>query len=79
MNKPPRDYIEHDPDEPPPDRSWKGLYWVAILVVAALWAGSLALFDIDRHSVLLGALTGGVVVAILLEYTGNKVPRWMRR
>lgn len=71
--------INHDPDEPPPDRSWKGIPWVAALTVVILWIGNIALFDIDWRSVTLGALTGGTFVAVILEYTGNRVPRWMRR
>jgi hypothetical protein len=71
--------IDHDPDEPPRDRSWKGIPWLATFMVAILWIGNLALFDLDWHSVTLGALTGGAFVAIILDYTGNRVPKWMRR
>lgn len=71
--------IDHDPDEPPLDRTGNWPYWVGIIMLAIMWIGSLALLTLDRNSVLLGALTGGIFVAIVLDYTGNRVPRWMRR
>jgi hypothetical protein len=71
--------IDHDPDEPPRDRSGNGVLWMAGLMVSLLWLGSLTLLTLDWHSVTLGAVTGGVFVAIMTEITGNKVPPWMRR
>lgn len=71
--------IDHDPDEPPRDRTGNWPYWAGIIMLAVLWAGSLMVLAMDWHSVILGALTGGVLVGFMMEYTGNKVPRWMRR
>lgn len=71
--------INHDPDEPPLDRSWKGIPWLFAAVLFLLWVGSLAVLSLDWHSVALGALTGGAFVGFVMEYTGNRVPRWMRR
>lgn len=77
MNQPP--LIDHDPNEPPLDKSWKGIPWAFAAMVALLWGGSLAILTVDWHSVFLGALTGGGFVGFVLSYTGNRVPRWMRR
>lgn len=71
--------IDHDPAEPPRDRTGNGVLWGAAAMVALLWAGSLTLMSVDWHSAVLGAVTGGVFVIIMNEITGNKVPPWMRR
>lgn len=71
--------IEHDADEPPKDRSGSSAYWAAGTVLALLWLGSLTLMNLDWHSVVLGAVTGGAFVIVMTEITGNKVPKWMRR
>ena len=71
--------IDHDPDEPPLDRTGNWPYWVGFALLAVLWIGNLALFTLDWHSIVLGAATGGIFVAIVLDYTGNRVPKWMRR
>lgn len=77
MTEPPT--IEHNPDEPPPDRSGNGVYWAWAVLLPVLWAIQLALGEIDWVSVGLGALTSALFVLVMIEYTGNKVPRWMRR
>ena len=76
MTEPPT--IDHDPDEPPPDRSWKGLPWLFLLMLIVLWVGSIATMEIDWHSVVLGLLTGGAFIGFMIEYTGNRIPKWMR-
>lgn len=77
MNEP--RIIDHDPDEPPPDRSWKGLPAAFTFAICLIWIGNLVFFDLDWYSILLGALTGGGFIILMIEYTGNKVPNWMRR
>lgn len=76
VTKPP--IIEHDTDEPPRDRTGNWPYWAGIILIAALWAITAVTEPINWHFVGLGALTGGVFVAIVLDYTGNRVPKWMR-
>ncbi len=79
MKKPTPNYIEHDPDEPPRDTTGNGVYWGWAIVLPALWAIHLILGEVQWRSVGLGALTSGIFVLAMIEYTGNKVPRWMRR
>jgi hypothetical protein len=71
--------IDHDPEEPPRDNSWRGLPIAFFAMLAILWVGSLAVLTLDWHSVALGALTGGAFAGAVIEYTGNRVPKWMRR
>lgn len=71
--------IEHDPDEMPRDLSGNGIYWAFAGMLAFFWIGTLLLIPIDWHSLALGLMTGGFVVPVILWYTENKVPRWMRR
>ncbi|MBN9236001.1 hypothetical protein QV13_12805 [Mesorhizobium hungaricum] len=73
-----RKTIDHDPDEPPRDRTGNGLYWMAGICVLLVWIGNLLAGKIDWGSVILGALTGGVFAIIMIEITGNKAPKWMR-
>ncbi|TIN88334.1 MAG: hypothetical protein E5X94_00580 [Mesorhizobium sp.] len=70
--------IEHDPKEPPRDRTGSGVLWGSAGMVALIWLVFLTLVGVDWRSALLGGLTGGVFVAIMTEVTGNKVPPWMR-
>lgn len=79
MNEPPRDYIEHDPDEPPRDMAGNGVYWGAGAVLALIWAATLLTVSIDWHSFVLGGSTGLFLGICGIAYTGNKVPKWMRR
>lgn len=71
--------IDHDPKEPPRDRSGNGVVWAALGMLALMWVGSLTLMTVDWHSVILGALSGGFFIGAMTEITGNKVPPWMRR
>lgn len=48
-------------------------------MITALWAIAAATEEVDWYFTGLGALTGGTFVAIVLDYTGNRVPKWMRR
>jgi len=77
MNEP--RIIDHDPDEPPPDRTGNSVYWAGLVILVAIWAVYLFLKGVDWESVMLGGLTGGMFVIIMIAYTGNKVPKWMRR
>jgi hypothetical protein len=70
--------IEHDPKEPPRDRSGMGIYWANFLILCVLWAWKL-LDGLDWQSVALGLWTGLFVAIWAIEMTGNKVPAWMRR
>lgn len=79
MQKPPAKYIEHDPDEPTRYTSSKGVYWGWAVILPVIWLIHLTLGEINWRSVGLGALTSGIFVLAMIEYTGNKVPRWMRR
>jgi len=77
MNEP--RIIDHDPDEPPPDRTGNGIYWAWCVILPVLWLIQLTLGEVDWQSAVLGGLTGGMFVIIMIAYTGNKVPKWMRR
>lgn len=71
--------IDHDPTEPPRDRTGNWIYWAGAALVVVLWAVSLSTMTLDWHSVRLGAITGGVFVLIMTAITKGKVPPWMRR
>lgn len=65
--------IDHDPNEPPVDRTPGPWRWVmAILIVG--WAGYLYSFPVDWRSIALGVLTGAAIVAWAVDITGNKIP-----
>lgn len=76
MTKPP--IIEHDQDEPPPDRTGNGIYWAAFLGLVFIWIASLATMTIDWHSFVLGGSTGLFIGIWGIAVTGNKTPKWMR-
>ena len=70
--------IDHDPEEPPRDRTGTWPLWLGAFMIAVFWVGNLLYMPMDWNSVCLGAITGGVFVIIMNEVTGNKVPKWMR-
>lgn len=67
--------IEHEPDEKRPDNR---IFWIAGAILALIWFGHLAFFDLDWRSVVLGAATGFFVTAWGIEVSGNKLPDWWR-
>ncbi len=71
--------IDHDPTEPPRDKTGNGIYWGVSLALIAMWAASLATMTLDWPSLRLGALTGGIFIIVMTKLTGDKVPPWMRR
>lgn len=71
--------IDHDPDEPPRDKTGNGIYWFWAIALPVMWAGNIAFNNVDWSSVAAGALTGGVFVLFIIAYTGDRVPKWMRR
>lgn len=71
--------IDHDPDEPPKNRSGFGLYWANLAMLAMLWATQLYAGNMNWQSVALGLWTGLLLATWAIELTGNKAPRWMRR
>lgn len=71
--------IDHDPQEPPRDRTGNGVLWLAGGMVLVLWLGYYFFDMLDWHSAALGLGSGVVFVVIMTEITGNKVPPWMRR
>jgi hypothetical protein len=70
--------IEHDADEPPRDRTGNWPYWLGLALLMVLWIGNLLYVPLNWNSVALGAITGGGFVGFMMEYTGNRLPRWMR-
>lgn len=77
MNEP--RIIDHDPDEPPPDRTGRWPYFTGSAAIAIVAGGYFLTRDPDWHSLAVGAGCGIVFTALIIEYTGNKVPKWMRR
>lgn len=71
--------IEHDPQEPPRDRTGNGIFYAWAVLLPVMWGGFYYFDMLEWRSAVLGALTGGVFVAIMTEITGNRVPPWMRR
>lgn len=70
--------VEHDPDEPPRDRS-RSPWPVLIPMVVLLWLGYLTQFTPDWTGICLGLGTGAIIATWAIEVTGNKVPRSWRR
>lgn len=71
--------IDHDPEEPPLDRTGNGIYWAAFGVLLILWIGNLILIPLNWNSVFLGFGTGLLIGIWSIAITGNRVPKWMRR
>ena len=46
MKEPPRDYIEHDPDEPPRDMAGNGVYWGAGAVLALITPSTSSIVEV---------------------------------
>lgn len=69
--------IDHDPNEPPVDRTRGPWWWVftILLVGVALNAYTGAL---NWPSFAGGVAFGGVLAAWAIEITGNRVPNWWR-
>lgn len=70
--------IDHDPTEPPRDRSGPKVYWITFIFLAVLWLITLATGSLSWGTVLLGVWTGAFVAAWAIDMTGNKTPKWMR-
>lgn len=70
--------IEHDPKEPPSDRTGNTVYWLNAAALVLLWAWMLSTQAPNWASIALGAWTGMFITVWAIAMTGNKVPRWMR-
>lgn len=75
MNEPPRDYIEHIPNEKRPP--W-WFWWAAFAVVGVFWLLQIR-HGFDWDQILLGLITGAVIVAWSMEMTGGETPASWRR
>lgn len=71
--------IDHDPKEPPRFNGGNGIFYIWAALLPAMWGGFWYFDMLEWRSAILGALSGGVFVTIMIEITGNKVPPWMRR
>lgn len=69
--------IDHDPNEPPVDRT-PGPWRIAVPLVAIAWGLNLYSRELDWVSVGLGAFTGIVFTAWMIDITGNKIPNSWR-
>lgn len=71
--------IEHDQNEPPPDRSGNAVYWAAFGLIVAMWG--LALFSgrLQFGSVAIGAATGLIFGIWGMTVTGGRLPPWWPR
>lgn len=67
--------IEHNPDEKP--QPW-WLWWVVWAFVAALWLFQTR-HGYDWNNVLLGFITGGMLVAWSIDIAGVETPSSWRR
>ena len=70
--------IEHDPEEPPRDRTGNLIYWVNFLMLAGLWVVTTQISAPTWGTVFLGIWTGAFIAIWSIEMTGNKAPNWMR-
>lgn len=70
--------IEHDPEEPPRDRTGYAVYWANFALLALFWTGTLMLDILNWGTVALGVWTGAFIAIWSIDITGNKVPKWMR-
>lgn len=69
--------IDHDPDEPPLDRSMNPWPLLAIMVTvfgSIVWIGR----GLDWPSVCLGGLAMLTFYGWTMEVTGNRIPKWLR-
>lgn len=76
MTEPP--VIDHDPDEPPRDRTGNAVYWANAAILAVLWLWMLTSHPFDWYSLALGVWSGGFLTGLVMDKTGNKTPKWMR-
>jgi membrane protein YdbS with pleckstrin-like domain len=70
--------IDHDPDEPPPDRSGNTVYWASFAALAVICAGYFFYNTPDWWALAVGCAIGLFVAIWAIAITGNKVPKWMR-
>lgn len=70
--------IDHDPDEPPKDKS-KSPWWIVWPMVGLLNLGYFTQFDVDWTGYAAGGLTFMVLASWAVDVTGNRVPKSWRR
>lgn len=70
--------IDHDPDEPPRDRTGNWPYWANFAALLVLWLWMLTSQRPSWPSIALGVWTGLFVAIWGTAITGNRVPKWMR-
>lgn len=70
--------IDHDPKEPPRDRSGNGVWYFYFVFLAFFWAVFFVTSELHWNSFALGGVTGIFLVSWAVDITGNKVPPWMR-
>lgn len=71
--------IDHDPNEPPPDRSGTTVYWAAFALLAVMWALALYSGRVDYGSAVIGAATGLAFGIWGMAVTGGRLPPWWPR
>lgn len=72
--------IEHDPHEPPPDRSGNASTWGGLLLIGLCWAVLLYVgFPFDWASLAIGAGTMAFLIAGARKLTGDRLPDWWPR
>lgn len=76
MSEPP--IIDHDPDEPPPDRTGNGIYKLYFGALVIFWIAFFLTNELHWSSFALGGATGLFVAVWAIDITGNRVPKWMR-
>lgn len=76
MNEPPRDYIEHIPNE---KRQPWWLWWVAWAFVGLVWVGYVLHNAPDWWALSVGGLSGLMLIAWVADTAGLDIPESWRR
>lgn len=72
--------IDHDPHEPPPDRSGNASTWGLIILFFICCAGLIWLrYPFDWLSGLMGGFAVFLVVSVGHKLTGDRLPDWWPR
>lgn len=74
--EPPRDYIEHIPNE---KRQPWWLWWVAWAFVGVLWLAQAVTDGFEWDNIMLGVGTGALLAAWAIDIGGVEIPASWRR